>query len=165
LNSYNGKTYVYYVDVDTNQWIEVGNSNAGPTGPSGLTGSTGPTGPTGMQGPTGSLIFTSTGNPESSEGNLGDIYVDLDTDSFWGPKTISGWPAEPFFTPTIKTRHVHTQALASDTWLINHTLGGYPSVTIVDSASTVVVGEILYISTVQVQVSFASAFSGFAYLT
>jgi hypothetical protein len=63
------------------------------------------------------------------------------------------------------TRHVHTQGAVATTWTINHALGGYPSVTIVDSAKTVVFGEINYTSTTQVVVNFTSAFSGFAYLT
>ena len=63
------------------------------------------------------------------------------------------------------TRHTHTQGTAATVWTINHTLGGFPSVTIVDSAKTVVFGEVNYISTTQVVVNFTSAFSGFAYLT
>jgi len=62
-------------------------------------------------------------------------------------------------------RHVHTQGTASTTWSITHALGGYPSVTIVDSAKTVVYGEVNYTNTTQVVVNFTSAFSGYAYLT
>lgn len=62
-------------------------------------------------------------------------------------------------------RHIHTQATPSTTWTINHALGGYPAVSVVDSAKTVVYGEITYISTSQVVVNFSSAFSGNAYLT
>lgn len=62
-------------------------------------------------------------------------------------------------------RHVHTQGAVSNTWTINHTLGGKPSVTIVDSANTVVVGEVQYNSDMQVTVTFTAAFSGYAYLT
>lgn len=62
-------------------------------------------------------------------------------------------------------RHIHTQETPSTTWTINHALGGYPSVTIVDSAKTVVIGEVNYISTTQTVVNFTSAFSGYAYLT
>ena len=62
-------------------------------------------------------------------------------------------------------RHVHTQGTVATTWTINHALGGYPSVSIVDSAKTVVIGEITYSSTTQVVVNFTSAFSGYAYLT
>ena len=62
-------------------------------------------------------------------------------------------------------RHEHTQGQASDTWVIAHTLGGKPSVTIVDSADTHVVGDVTYNSTNQITVSFTAAFSGKAYLT
>jgi hypothetical protein len=62
-------------------------------------------------------------------------------------------------------RHVHTQASPSTTWTINHTLGGKPSVTVVDSADTMVIGEVTYNSNSQVVVEFTAAFSGYAYLT
>lgn len=62
-------------------------------------------------------------------------------------------------------RYEHTQGTASANWIINHTLGGKPSVTIVDSADTHVVGEVQYTSTMQVVVSFTTPFSGKAYLT
>lgn len=62
-------------------------------------------------------------------------------------------------------RHTHAQGTASTTWTITHNLGGKPSVTIVDSADTVVVGEVTYNSNSEVEVNFTSAFSGFAYLT
>jgi hypothetical protein len=62
-------------------------------------------------------------------------------------------------------RHVHTQGAASSTWTINHTLGGKPSVTVVDSADTTVVGEITYNSNSQIVITFSVPFSGYAYLT
>lgn len=62
-------------------------------------------------------------------------------------------------------RHVHTQGAVSSTWTINHTLGGRPSVTVVDSANTVVHGEVQYVSNSQVVVLFSAPFSGYAYLT
>lgn len=62
-------------------------------------------------------------------------------------------------------RHVHTQSVVSDEWVITHALGGYPSVTIVDTSKTYVIGEVKYDSTTQVTVSFSAAFSGYAYLT
>ena len=62
-------------------------------------------------------------------------------------------------------RHIHNQTISSDTWIITHSLGGYPSVTIVDSAKTYVIGEVQYDSTTQITVSFSAAFSGYAYLT
>jgi hypothetical protein len=69
------------------------------------------------------------------------------------------------FVLPAKVRHVHTQASPSAVWTINHDLGGYPAVSIVDSARTVVFGEVTYQSTTQVVVNFSTAFSGYAYLT
>jgi hypothetical protein len=72
-------------------------------------------------------------------------------------------------TGTISTgltrRHVHTQTTPSASWTINHTLGGKPSVTVVDTGDNVVLGDVQYISSTQVVCSFSSAFAGFAYLT
>jgi len=62
-------------------------------------------------------------------------------------------------------RYVHIQEQASSTWTIAHTLGGRPSVTVVDSAGTVVYGEVQYLSDTQVSVLFSAGFSGYAYLT
>jgi hypothetical protein len=62
-------------------------------------------------------------------------------------------------------RYVFTQGVASAEWVIPHTLGGHPSVTIVDSANTAVFGEVQYDSTTQVTVYFTVPFSGLAYLT
>lgn len=62
-------------------------------------------------------------------------------------------------------RYEHTQSQAATTWIITHTLGGKPSVTIVDSADTHVFGDVTYNSTSQITVNFSAAFSGKAYLT
>ena len=62
-------------------------------------------------------------------------------------------------------RHVHAQSIAATTWVITHNLGGKPSVTVVDSADTYVIGEVKYDSNTQVTVSFTVPFSGYAYLT
>lgn len=62
-------------------------------------------------------------------------------------------------------RHVHTQAQASATWVVTHTLGGKPSVMVADSADTVVVGEVKYDSNTQITILFTASFSGYAYLT
>jgi len=65
----------------------------------------------------------------------------------------------------VTARHVHTQATAASTWVINHALGGYPSVSVVDSSKTLVFGSISYPSTSQVVVNYSAAFSGYAFLT
>lgn len=62
-------------------------------------------------------------------------------------------------------RYIHNQPSVSTLWQITHNLGGRPSITIVDSAGTVVFGDVTYISNTQIEVEFTSPFSGQAYLT
>lgn len=71
----------------------------------------------------------------------------------------SGAPA-----PVTHSTYTHSQGSASSTWTITHNLGCKPSVTIVDSSGNVQIGEVLYNSDNQVTVTFAAAFSGYAYL-
>lgn len=59
--------------------------------------------------------------------------------------------------------YVHYQNVQSDTWEIQHNLDKYPSVTVVDSASNVVVGDIRYVDTNNVVVTFTAPFSGKAF--
>lgn len=61
--------------------------------------------------------------------------------------------------------YAHTQATSSATWTINHNLDFYPNVTVVDSAGTIVEGEIAYTSRNQIVLTFSAAFSGKAYLS
>lgn len=49
-------------------------------------------------------------------------------------------------------------------WEITHDLDKYPSVTVVDSAGSVVMGDITYTSKSALKVTFSAAFSGKAYL-
>lgn len=60
--------------------------------------------------------------------------------------------------------YVHDQIMASNHWTINHNIGRYPSVMIVDTAGSVVVGDVKYISDTELEITFKSAFSGKAYL-
>lgn len=60
--------------------------------------------------------------------------------------------------------YVHVQNEASNEWSIAHNLGKYPSVTVVDSAGSVVYGDVVYDSDHRLTVRFTSAFSGKAYL-
>ena len=59
--------------------------------------------------------------------------------------------------------YVHTQSTSSSTWTITHNLNKYPAVSVIDSAGTEVMGDVLYMSTNKVKISFSGAFSGKAY--
>ena len=61
--------------------------------------------------------------------------------------------------------YVHHQNIPEAVWNITHDLcGKYPAVTVVDSAGSVVVGDVKYGDMYKVTVTFSSAFSGIAYL-
>jgi len=59
--------------------------------------------------------------------------------------------------------HVHSQGSPSSTWTVTHSLNKKPSVTVVNSADVVVIGEIEYLDNNRVELTFSSAFSGKAY--
>ena len=59
--------------------------------------------------------------------------------------------------------YTHTQAVPAATWVIDHGLNKRPSVTVVDSAGSVVIGEIEYDTADQLTLYFSSSFAGAAY--
>lgn len=122
---------------------------------------------TGVQGARGTIFISGNGLPTSDIGVDGDFYINLDDNAaVYGPKADGVWPVDPtgrFSQFTL--RHTHTQTSPSATWTITHSLGGKPSVTVVDSADSVVVGEVTYVDNETVRIEFSGAFSGYAYLT
>ena len=65
--------------------------------------------------------------------------------------------------------YTHNQTSTSDTWVVTHNLHRFPSVTVVDSAGSIVVGTVVYNSNKQLTITFFSsgsalAFQGKAYL-
>lgn len=64
---------------------------------------------------------------------------------------------------TTDKNYVHNQVSVSATWVVNHNMNKFPSVTVVDSAGTTVVGEITHDSINQATLTFSAPFSGQAY--
>ena len=60
--------------------------------------------------------------------------------------------------------YIYTQMVAADIWTIQHNLNKYPSITVVDSAGSCVVGEVDYKDMNTLTVTFSGAFSGKAFL-
>lgn len=60
--------------------------------------------------------------------------------------------------------YVYTQSVSSKMWEVEHNLGKYPSVSIVDSGGNLVMGDVIYNSENKLTVKFKSSFSGRAYL-
>jgi len=112
---------------------------------------------------TASKLFYSSGSPSDSVGGVGDFYIDVSIGKLWGPKGASGWSSSEL--PLIPKRFVFSQGLPSSSWNVDHTLDGFPSVTVVDSAGTVVIGDVIYNSRSNLTINFSAAFSGKAYLT
>lgn len=120
----------------------------------------------GPRGAPGSQILKGNGPPPNSLGANGDYYIDVADDDtpLYGPKADNEWPDEVVVL-SVNSRFVFDQAAPASTWIINHPLGGFPAVSIVDSANTVVFGMVTYISEEQITVEFSAPFSGKAYLT
>lgn len=61
--------------------------------------------------------------------------------------------------------YVHVQPTTSATWMVEHDLGWFPNVTVIDSAGSTVEGDIAHIDTTMLTISFSGAFTGHAYLS
>jgi hypothetical protein len=93
-------------------------------------------------------IIDSTG----SAGSSGDILTTTGTTVAWSSATVAS------------TTYIWEQAGASTTWVINHYLKKYPSVTIITSTAAVVICDVFYNSADQLTVTLLQSESGKAYL-
>lgn len=98
----------------------------------------GPVGPKGFPGP---------------EGPIGDP----------GPQGPRGDPGIPGDEQV--RSYAFSQGTPTTTWHIEHGLGFYPNITVVDSAGTIVEGSIRYIDLNIVEIDFTWPFGGVAYLS
>lgn len=87
--------------------------------------------------------------PQGPQGEQGEI----------GPQGVIGPQG-----PTGGARYTHLQSVPATVWHVVHNLGLYPQVTVIDSANSVVIGDIDYLDINTLQVSFSAAFSGTAYI-
>lgn len=109
----------------------------------------------------------------------GDIYKVVDENSYYmwtgsvwdkiGDIDLSSYLTKSEASSTYATKeqvntYVHNQGIPSAVWEITHNLGKFPSVTVVDSALTEVVGDIQYIDNNSIRITFSGSFSGKAYL-
>ena len=59
---------------------------------------------------------------------------------------------------------VFTQGVPATTWNIQHNLGKFPSVSVINNNNVVINGEVIYIDNNNVQLNFSAGFTGKAYL-
>jgi hypothetical protein len=64
---------------------------------------------------------------------------------------------------TTDANHVHDQGVAASQWVVDHNLAKKCSVTVVDSAGTVQIGQVTYNSDNRCTIDFEAAFSGKAF--
>lgn len=89
--------------------------------------------------------------------NVGDSKVEIVTES--SPLYVSA--TSNYVVNDINL--TYTQSSASNTWVVNHNLNKYCSVTVVDDNNDVVIGEVHYDSVNQITLTLTAAFSGKAY--
>jgi hypothetical protein len=70
-------------------------------------------------------------------------------------------------SPVNHVRYVHNQTVVSNDWTINHNLGFFPNVTILDNDSPprIIEADIRYLNTSSVRIIMNTSMSGTAYLT
>ena len=142
----------------------------GPIGPGGgAQGATGAQGPTGLQGAQGATGAGAQGI-QGLQGTAGGGVTTQQLSDAISASALSTTDDLPegstnkYFTVG-RVSYIHTQGVASATWIINHNLGFYPNLTVQDSAGTIYEGEITYTNSDSLTVTFSSAFSGKAYLS
>jgi len=81
-----------------------------------------------------------------------------------GEKGDPGEPGEPGLAGQAAQAFVFNQMTPLSVWTIQHNLANYPGVTVVDSSGAVVVGDIEYIDSNNITITFGAAFGGIAYL-
>lgn len=103
-------------------------------------------------------LFINLGDVNTDDLQDGDVIIyDADTQRF-----INVAPSELGITGDLT--YVHNQLIPAGVWNIAHNLGKYPSVVVVDSAGTTVMGEIVYDDINNLHITFTSPFSGKAFL-
>lgn len=94
------------------------------------------------------------------------VYV-IQEDTFYILK--GGLSNEHWHVYTISAKQIPTvaydQTVPSDAWTVQHNLGRFPSVTVVDSAGTTVMGDVQYLDENNISIGFSSPFTGKVYLT
>jgi hypothetical protein len=126
----------------------------GTQGVQGLQGVQGPVGSQGIHGSQGTQGVQGVQGVQGFHGDKGDK----------GDQGIQGVQGTTPELPTIS--YVYHQNFPSNSWHIVHNLNFYPSLTIEDSAGSIVEGEVAYLNVNEIIVTFTGGgFSGIAYLS
>lgn len=132
-----------------------------------VTGIVGPRGPIGLKGDKGDAATIAVGDVDTglpgsaaavtNVGTPGDAVLDF---------VIPQGPVGPQGPAGLDTGfYRHNQSAPSDTWLVAHNLGYFPSVSVQDSAGTNVFGDVVYLDQDHLTITFRSPFGGYANLS
>lgn len=132
-----------------------------------VTGIVGPRGQKGDQGDQGDAATIAVGDVDTglpgsaasvvNSGTTGDAILDF---------VIPQGPVGPRGPAGLDTGfYRHDQAAPAAMWTITHSLGFYPSVSVQDSAGSVVYGDVYYLDANSLTITFQSAFGGHANLS
>lgn len=94
----------------------------------------------------------------------GAIYDSSDSPGTSGQILSSTVTGTEWVTPTQDKTYIFTQSVPSVLWNVQHNLGKFPSVTVVNINNVAMYGEILYIDQNNLQIEFSAGFSGKAYM-
>ena len=108
---------------------------------------------------------TSSGiGPPNADTPPSDLYTDQSTGIQWRYDWAAGVWIEVPGTGNVASGLFDFTFAAATTWVITHTLGGYPRVTLRSTSGEVINASIVYTSTTTITVSFSSAVAGSAHL-
>lgn len=101
---------------------------------------------------------------KSGGGSETNNYNDLENKPKINNVTLEGNKTSSELGLTGDKEFTYIKSTPDSVWDITHDLDKYPSVTIVDSAGSVIMGDITYTSKSAIKITFSAAFSGKAYL-
>lgn len=109
-------------------------------------------------------------NPETDEKiTITDVVKKVETNAYSLQIKESGFKNDfvietPDDEETDDKFFMYEQRVASNVWVIEHNLNKYPSVTIVDSAGTVIIGQVIYVDSDTIVVTFNIKLTGTVFL-
>jgi hypothetical protein len=97
-----------------------------------------------------------------------DVWIGSDGDNALITKNFTALSMANYINKTqlidVDKRFVYNQDTPSSEWNIKHDLKKFPSVTVIDSAGSTVIGEITHVDANNLKLTFSASFSGKAYL-
>lgn len=122
---------------------------------------------TGARGLSAYEIWLKDGNEGSIEDFLETLKAEYMHPDFHSADIIEETEERQFISLEEKLRlsgYTHDQIAPNQTWHVTHNLDKFPSVSVVDTGNSIVVGDIEYISRDELKIKFNYEFSGKAYL-